>query len=143
MLCPSLHNAGLMLASTLAWICYYCLVASVPLPKYKMRVGQAERVRLSQHDVLDCYNRIASITHTYLTIFGGFYSIVNDPAGAGTENTYFQTWVIMMSFSYNIYDIFCMYYCGVAETSVVMHHVAVSWGMYFSICTNICGYEYM
>lgn len=86
----------------------------------------------SEKKILDTKNRIISIFHAstiYLLCLYDFLYLQNDKCGE--KNSRFQNLVLLASCGYFLYDLFISWVMDIVDYQMVLHHIAVSSGLYF------------
>ena len=109
------------------WIGLYCVELLFPVPlanKYR---------KLPLNDELDVRNRFISLIHGVVALYLSGYEFFFLPASCGDANTFYESYVMLISTAYFTYDFLAMAYYGLLDWSMTLHHFVVILGMGLNI----------
>lgn len=88
-------------------------------------------------------NRFVSVVHSAMALSLAFLVVdFKQPLrGIAQENTHEQSQVMIMSFSYFLYDTICCFYLEPSDVSNAMHHLATLSGFAVGVFTRRCATE--
>lgn len=116
------------------WSVFYIIVKKLPLdfifPEYLKRTEMQN---------LEFRNRLVSFVHGLVALFYGCYHFIQEGAECGALNTPLQRFVMVFSTSYFIYDLIFMYFEGILDRAMTIHHPLCIFGMVLPLYENISG----
>ena len=86
---------------------------------------------------MDLRNRFVSLLHALVCIWYGTYHYINmNPPECGAVNTTFQRRCLVFSMSYFIYDTLAMWYDGLLDIAMAIHHPLCILAFYLPLLFN-------
>lgn len=117
------------------WCTFYAIVRQYPKGKFIINGKEA-----SEFMDKDLRNRFVSLCHALGCIgYSTYHYIYVNPPECGAINTDFQRKCMIFSMSYFIYDTLAMWYDGLLDTAMMIHHPLCIFGMYLPLYENTQG----
>jgi hypothetical protein len=124
-------DAKMICASFLFWTTLYNIVLLCPMP---FKPAHKELVKV---DELDVKNRIISLIHGLILLFGSVYTYYFMPGSCGDKNTQYDKNMIYCAVGYFLYDFFAMAYYGLLDRTMTIHHWICIFGMSYPLTYNM------